>query len=56
MPQTIEVMRHGEVSLLKVLYWVDEREVMTEFFAQRIVAEEHGIVNGFLQWLNFLRI
>ena len=29
---------------------------MPEFFAQRIVAEEHGIVYGFLQWLNLLRI
>ena len=29
---------------------------MTEFFSQRIVAEEHGIVYGFLQWLNLLRI
>ena len=29
---------------------------MAEFFAQRIVAEEHGIMYGFLQWLNLLRI
>lgn len=56
MTQLIEVMLHGKVSLLKVLYGVDEREVVTEFFAQRIVAEEHGIVYGFLQWLNLLRI
>ena len=54
--QPIEVMLHGKVSLLKVLYGVDECEVMPEFFAQRIVAEEHGIVYGFLQWLNLLRI
>lgn len=29
---------------------------MPKFFAQRIVAEEHSIVYGFLQWLNLLRI
>lgn len=49
-------MIHGNVSLLNVLYRVDERKVITEFFAQRIVAEEHGIVYGFLKWLNLSRI
>ena len=43
-----EVVLYSNVSLLRVWYMVDERKVETEFFAQRIVAEEYGIMDGFL--------
>lgn len=49
-------MPHGKVSLLEVVYGVDEREIVTEFFAKRIVAKEDGIMNGFLQRFNLSRI
>ena len=51
-----EVVLYSNVSLLRVWYKVDERKVETEFFAQRIVAEEYGIMDGFLQWFNLSRI
>jgi len=56
MPELAEVSLHGNVAALHIRDRVDKREVVAEGLAERIVGEEDGVVDGFLQRLNILGI
>lgn len=56
MPILAEIPLHGNISALHIFDRVDERQVVPQRLAKRIVAEEDGVVYSLLQRLYLLRI